>query len=147
MAGAPFRFESEQAIRWVDVDAAGVVNHAIYFSLVEQARFDYFRRLGLLAGDIPPFLLGTTTARYHRSGRVGMRLSVGVRTVRLGTKSFDMAYEVREQPAPGGAAGPLATVTATLVWVDERMKSCPIPPAARRALAAFEGIAEGAGST
>jgi acyl-CoA thioester hydrolase len=144
MAAAPFRFVSEQSIRWVDVDVAGVVNHAVWFSLVEQARFDYVLRLGVASGDVPPFLLAETTARYVRPGRVGMKLVVLVKTTRLGNKSFDMEYELHEGTAttPRDGETLLARIRATLVWVDAQLASVPIPAAPRRLLAEFEGIPE-----
>ena len=130
----PFRFAVEVPLRWVDVDAAGVVNHAVYWSLIEQARFDYFSRLGLIAGDIPSFLLGEANCRYERPARRGDRLTVAARVVRLGGKSFEMHYEVRR------GAERIAVAKAMLVWVDAGLKSCEIPADARRAIAAFEGI-------
>ena len=137
MSGA-FRFESAPPLRWVDVDAAGVVNHAVWFTLVEQARFEYFRKLGLVTGEIPPFLLAATSARYERPGRVGMDVVVLARTTRLGGKSFDMEYEARLRTS----GERLVAITATLVWVDAQLRSCEIPAEARRALAKFEGIPE-----
>jgi len=136
----PFRFESAPPLHWVDVDAANVVNHAVWFTLVEQARFEYFRKLGLVTGEIPPFLLAATSARYERPGRVGMDVVVLARTTRLGGKSFDMEYEVRCRSA--GADEKLVAITATLVWVDAQLESCEIPAEARRAIAEFEGIPE-----
>jgi len=138
MVRPPFKFVSEQPTRWVDLDAAGVLNHAIYFTLVEQARFDYFGKLGLLSGDVPPFLLGSTSARYKRPGRFGMRVVVLLRTTRLGGKSFDMEYEIHDELSKAR----LVTVGATLVWVDAKLVSCEIPNSARRAIAEFEGIPE-----
>ncbi len=137
MSGA-FRFEAPQPLRWVDVDAAGVVNHAIWFNLAEQARFEYFTRIGVFRGDVPPFLLAATAARYERPGRVGMEIVVAVRTTRLGGRSLDMEYEIRRRAA--SADERLAVITATLVWVDAQQKSCEIPAAARSAIAEFEGI-------
>lgn len=149
-APAPYRFASEQSIRWVDVDVAGVVNHAVWFTLVEQARFEYFSRFAV-AGDAPPFLLGETSARYLRPGRMGMKVVVLARTTRLGGKSFDMEYEIRDA---ADAAAPdeqmlvtdhertLVTIRARLVWVDAQLRSCEIPPSVRRAVAEFEGIPE-----
>ncbi len=136
MANEPFRFTAAVPLRWVDVDVAGVVNHAVYWSLIEQARFDYFAQLELVEGDIPPFLLGEATIRYERPARRGDSLHVAVRTARLGGKSFEMQYEVRR------GSERLAVAKALLVWVDVALKSCEIPPAARRAIAAFEGISE-----
>jgi YbgC/YbaW family acyl-CoA thioester hydrolase len=139
-----FRFVAEVPLRWVDVDAAGVVNHAVYWNLIEQARFDYFARLGLVEGDLPPFLLGEASCRYEKPARRGDRLAIAARVARLGGKSCEMHYEVRRLAAAGtaGDGERIATAKALLVWVDATLKSCEIPPAARRAIAAFEGIAE-----
>lgn len=142
MSGGPFRFRSAQALRWVDVDVAGVVNHAVWFTLAEQARFAYFRQLGLVAGDVPPFLLGATSARYERPGKFGMEIEVLARTTRLGGKSLDMEYEVRRRAAGPDDGERLVSIAATLVWVDAQLRSCEIPADARRALAKFEGIPE-----
>ncbi|MBL8841703.1 MAG: acyl-CoA thioesterase [Planctomycetes bacterium] len=148
MAPDPFRFTAAVPLRWVDVDVAGVVNHAVYWSLIEQARFDYFAQLKLVEGDIPPFLLGEATIRYERPARRGDALAVAVRTARLGGKSFEMQYEVRREAAgevrlgASGASERLAVAKALLVWVDAKLASCEIPAAARRAIAAFEGIGE-----
>lgn len=144
MDASPFRFVSEQSIRWSDVDAAGIVNHAVWFTLVEQARFDYARRLGITTGDVLPFVLGETSARYLRPGRVNMKVTVLARTIKLGGRSFEMAYEIHEGVAttPRDESTLVAQVRAKLVWVDARFKSCDIPPPARRALAEFEGIPE-----
>ncbi|MBC8451340.1 MAG: acyl-CoA thioesterase [Planctomycetes bacterium] len=132
-----FRFSIHLPVRWKDIDAAGVLNNAVYLTLVEQARYGYFNELGLLTGAADfQFLLGETTARYLAPGRAGMLLDVRARTSRLGNKSFDQDYEV--------ACGELllARVSARLVWCDEALKSCPIPDAVRTKLAAFEGIPE-----
>jgi acyl-CoA thioester hydrolase len=129
-----YRFSTRLAVRWSDVDAAGVVNNAVYFSLVEQARFEYFGRLGILRGQQFPFLLGETSARFHRSARAGMKLEVFTKVVRLGEKSLEMAYEVQHDGAL------LATLRATLVHVDEGLSSEPIPDSVRGAISQFEGI-------
>ncbi len=135
----PFRFAVAVPLRWVDVDVAGVVNHAVYWSLLEQARFEYFAGLGLVVGDVPPFLLGEATCRYERPARRGDALVIAARVARLGGKSLEMHYEVRR------AGERIASAKALLVWVDAQLRSCEVPAAARRAIAAFEGIAERGG--
>ena len=82
------------------------------------------------------FLLGEVTARYLAPGRAGMVLTIGIRTSRLGNKSFDQEYEV--------ACGELvlARISARLVWADKSLSSCVIPPKVRTGIATFEGIAE-----
>jgi acyl-CoA thioester hydrolase len=130
-----FHFSIRQPIRWKDIDAAGVLNNAVYLTLVEQARYAYFDELGLLTGAADfNFLLGETTARYLAPGRAGMTLEVRIRTSRLGNKSFDQEYELE---ADGRL---LARVTARLVWCDEDLVSCRIPDDVRAKIAAFESI-------
>lgn len=130
-----FHFTLRQPVRWKDIDAAGILNNAVYLTLVEQARYGYFDQLGLLDGHADfSFLLGETTARYLAPGRAGMVLDVRARTSRLGNKSFDQEYEVE---ADGVL---LARITARLVWCDANLKSCRIPDEVRTKIAAFEGI-------
>ena len=137
MGAMSFRFSIELPVRWKDIDAAGILNNAVYLTLVEQARYAYFDHLGMLGGVADfNFLLGETTARYLAPGRAGMVLTIGIRTSRLGNKSFDQEYEV--------ACGELvlARVSARLVWADADLASCVIPGLVRAGLAGFEGIAE-----
>ncbi len=126
-------FVHEEQVRWVDLDAAGVVNNAVYLTFVEQARFAYFARLGLGGAT---FLLGETRVRYLRPVQNLAKLGIAARVSRLGRKSFDMEYEVIL------GAEPVALAWATLVWVDDQLASTEIPALVRSRLAAFEGIAE-----
>lgn len=133
----PYRFRSQVPLRWSDVDAEGVVNNAVYLSLVEQARFDYFAGLGLLPPGRVPFLLAETTVRFVRPGRSGMQTEVAARTERLGNSSCRMQYEVR------GDGEVLATATAVLVFVGDDLRPQPIPAAVRAAISTYEAIAPG----
>lgn len=130
-----FRFVTPTPLRWVDVDSEGVVNNAVYLSLMEQARFAYFEQLGLLAGGNVPFVLAETTVRFLRPGRLRMDVATAARVTRLGRTSFAMEFEVR---ADGGV---LASGSAVLVYVDAALKPVPIDALARTRIAAFEGIA------
>lgn len=129
-----YRFSCTQSVRWKDIDAAGVLNNAVYLTFLEQARLLYFRDLELCRGDQFPFLLGETCIRYHAPARAGEELLVRARSSRLGNKSFEMVYEICRGPEA------LATAVATLVWVDENLRSIPIPEDARLRIAEFEGI-------
>ncbi len=132
-----FRFSTQQKVRWVDIDAGCVLNHAVYLTLVEQARYEYFDQLGLLEGSADfSFLLGETTARYLSVGRAGMILTVRLRTTHLGNKSFEQEYEI----ADGDTL--LSIITAKLVWCNSDLSSSPIPDRARAKMAAFDQIPE-----
>ena len=137
MVAMSFRYLIELPVRWKDIDAAGILNHAVYLTMVEQARYEYLQHLNMLEGPADfEFLLGEVTARYLAPGRAGMVLTIGIRTSRLGNKSFDQEYEV--------ACGELvlARISARLVWADKSLSSCVIPPKVRTGIATFEGIAE-----
>jgi acyl-CoA thioester hydrolase len=124
-------------LRWVDVDSEGVVNNAVYLSLMEQARFLYFEQLGLLGGGNVPFVLAEATVRFLRPGRLRMDVHTAARVVRLGRTSFAMEFEVR------GDGAVLASGTAALVYVDADRRPRPVDAPARARIAAFEGIAPG----
>lgn len=128
-----FRFARDFEVRWKDVDAAGVLNNAVYLTFLEQARYHYFEDLGLLRGHQFPFLLGETRIRFERPALPGTTVTVHARVSRLGGKSLDMEYELHD------GDGPLARASATLVWVDEQLASAPIPPEARARVERVEG--------
>lgn len=132
--GMMYRFEADVPLRWVDVDSEGVVNNAVYLSLMEQARFLYFEHLGLLRSSKVPFLLAEATVKFLRPGRLGMKTEVAVRTSELGNTSFQMDYEVR---ADGQV---LASGHAVLVWVDGNLRPQAVPAAVREAITNFEDL-------
>lgn len=136
-AARSFRFVAPTPLRWVDVDSEGVVNNAVYASLMEQARFLYFEHLGLLAGGNVPFVLAEIGVRFLRPGRLRSNVSTAARVTRLGRTSFAMEYEVRADDTV------LATGTAALVYVDAALQPVAVPAVARERIAAFDGIANG----
>jgi len=129
-----YRFVADVPLRWVDVDSEGVVNNAVYLSLMEEARFQYFDHLGLLHDRRVPFLLAEATVTFLRPGRIGMKTEVAVRTRSLGTSSFQMDYEVRAEDHV------LATGQAALVFVDGNLRPVPIPAPVREAIQVFEDM-------
>lgn len=133
-----YRFVADVPLRWADVDSEGVVNNAVFLSLMEQARYLYFQHLGLLPDHKVPFVLAETTVKFLRPGKVGMRTEVAARVGKLGDTSFQMDYEVR------AAEEVLATGRAALVFVDHKMRPQPIPDEVRQAVAQFEELEPGA---
>jgi acyl-CoA thioester hydrolase len=127
-----YRFVTDVPLRWVDTDAEGVVNNAIYLTLMEQARWQYFDHLGLLPDRRLPFVLAEANVKFLRPARIGMKIEVAACTTKLGNSSFEMAYEIRFQDQV------LATGTAALVFVDSLWKPVPMPQAVREAISQFE---------
>lgn len=90
-----FRFVCTRSTRWSDEDNQGVVNNAVYLTLLEEARHAYFGALGLLEDNRFPFLLAQTNIVFLRPVRGGQALEVCVRTLRLGRTSLEQAYAIR----------------------------------------------------
>lgn len=132
----PFRARLET--RWSDEDVQGVLNNAVFLTLLEEARHRWCTALGVLDGADGarfPFVLGQTTVRFLAPGRGRAPVEVELATTRLGARSFAQAYRVRD--AERGTTW--AEATADLVmWDAERGGSAPMDDAFRAAVRKFE---------
>jgi acyl-CoA thioester hydrolase len=126
--GYPFVYRD--TVRFRDLDGMGHVNNAVFFTYMEAARIAYLASLG--AGDNPQqsLILARAEADFRSPIAFGEEIEVGVRTSRMGTKSFELEYEVR---ADGRVA---AEGKSVLVGYDyERGASVEIPAQWREWLA------------
>lgn len=93
---SPFHFSTPLEVRFADLDAFGHVNHAKYFSFMEQGRFQYFDSVGLWNTSRSFHELGIIIAEAHCSYKkpvlLGERVDVSVRVSRMGNKSFEIEY-------------------------------------------------------
>jgi len=91
-----YPFVHEETVRFSELDGMGHVNNAVFLTYLEQARLSWF---GRFADDEPMPLRDVILARTEidfRSPLVfGETVSIGVRPSRLGTKSFELEYELR----------------------------------------------------
>lgn len=115
----------------------GHAHHTLPLIYLEEARAAYWRSVGgrdtLQAID---YVMAEVTVRFHR--RIGWpaRLDVALRTSRLGTKSFEMEFEIRD------AQGELVSSGSTVqVFYDyEAGAAAAIPLELRDRLAQYEGM-------
>src|SRR4051812_43292320 len=93
---ASFRFRYPVAVRFRDIDIMGHAHHSLPLVYFEEARAAYWRdvakRPDIVSTD---YIIAEFTIRYHARTLFPDTLSVGVRTSRLGGKSFEMEYEAR----------------------------------------------------
>ncbi len=86
----------EENVRFSDIDGFGHVNNAVFSTYLEQARLAWFGRYAL---DEPMPLRDVILARTEidfRSPLVfGETVAIAVRPSRVGTKSFELEYELR----------------------------------------------------
>ena len=136
-AVAGFSFVHREPVRYRDADAFGHVNNAVYLTYLEQARNAYLRELGLVRSleDIT-MILARVEIDYRAQVDVDDVVEVGVRSARLGTKSFELEYELRVGERL------VAEARTVLVGFDyARDESVPLPERWRAALAPVEAPA------
>jgi acyl-CoA thioester hydrolase len=126
-----FPFVHRELARYRDADAFGHVNNAVYLTYLEQARNAYLRELGLVRRieDIA-MILARVEIDYRAELEVDDEVEIGVRCSRLGTKSFDLEYELRS-----GERLVAEAMTVIVGYDYERGESAPIADAWREALA------------
>lgn len=121
-----------ESVRFSDLDGFGHVNNAVFSTYLEQARLAWFG--STRDGEPMPLrdvILARTEIDFRSPVVYGETVEIGIRPSRLGTKSFELAYELR-------ADGRLvAEARSVLVGYDyEREASVPVPERWRRRLAA-----------
>lgn len=107
-------------IRFVDIDAAGIVNNATYFNYFEQSRIHFFEPL--LGKKWDWNAAGMVVARHEIDYRLPILFNDDVRIVtwveHVGTKSMSAAYDVYKQI--GGKWELVAQAKTVLVSFDHR---------------------------
>jgi acyl-CoA thioester hydrolase len=93
-----FRFKTPLEVRYSDLDAQGHLNHARYFSFMEQARFKYIMALGLwqTTQDFAGVgqIVAEASCTYKRPVKIDEVVEVWVRVSHIGNKSMIMDYRM-----------------------------------------------------
>lgn len=85
-------------VRFNDVDGLGHVNNAIYLTFLEHARMKFFtEEAGSTSEKDFPFILAHAALDYKKPIKMGAELEVIMWTSRIGGKSWDFDYEVRDR--------------------------------------------------
>lgn len=87
----------EIPVAWADMDAFAHVNNTVYLRWFESARIAWFERAGLLNGGahgVGP-ILASTHCRFLQPVVYPATVWAEATTIRLGRRSFEMAYRVR----------------------------------------------------
>ena len=117
-----------------DTDALGHINNAVYVNWFEEVRTSYVcARRGLRDMREVDFILASTTAHFRSPVYMLETVEMRCAPVRLGTSSWDLAYEGRAQED-----GRLVVEgTSTQVQYDyANHRKAPIPASWRALLAA-----------
>jgi len=123
-------FETTVRVRYQDLDAMGHVNNAVYATYLEEARIEYLTDgLGIDQDE-----LSTVLAHLELDFEAPLvstrEATVGLSVTDVGTKSFTLDYEIRDD------SDTVARAETVQVWVDrETGTAAPLPDAVRDLLA------------
>jgi acyl-CoA thioester hydrolase len=136
---AGFPVVIELAVAWGDMDAFQHVNNVVYFRYFENARLEYFRRLGW--GTVrPPTGIGpivaSIQAHYRKALTFPDSIAVGARVASIGDDRFTLEHLIVSR-----TLGAITTEgQATIVSYDySQDKKAPIPEDVRARIALLEG--------
>ncbi len=88
-------------VRFNDLDGMGHVNNAIYLTFLEHARMRFFTEVGGSESEKDfPFILAHAALDYKHPIKMGVKLEVRMWTSRIGGKSWDFDYEIRDAEKP-----------------------------------------------
>jgi acyl-CoA thioester hydrolase len=122
-----FPFVHRETVRFRDLDGMGHVNNAVFSTYLEQARLAWFGETTVL--PLEDVILARTEIDFRSPVAWGETVEIGVRPSRLGTKSFELEYELRSDGRT------VAEAKSVLVGYDyERGESIPIPDRWRKRL-------------
>lgn len=126
--------------RWRDMDAMGHVNSAVYFTYFEIVRMWYFEQIGLndlkVHGKVGPAVV-SQACNYREQVFHPAVLDAGIRSTKIGTKSFTVEYEFYFE----GTDRLVCDGNTVMVWVDySAAKAIPVPAVLREGILAFEGV-------
>jgi acyl-CoA thioester hydrolase len=131
-----FAYRHRLSVRFRDCDAMGHVNHAVYFTYLEQCRLTYWRELTGTPSPHARLIIARAECDYRSPAHFGDELEVRLNIEAIGRSSFTLAYEIvksgSEQPVAHGrtvmvsynyAAGavvPLPDATRSLLKTAKR---------------------------
>lgn len=90
-------YQIEVEVRFNDVDGLGHVNNALYLTYLEHCRMRFFTEVaGSKSERDFPFILAMAAIDYKAPIKMGSRPVVKMWTARVGGKSWDFDYEIKD---------------------------------------------------
>ena len=143
-----FRYRHPIEIRFVDTDALGHVNNAVYFSYFEAARAGYYAALTGAAFSRGPsasrttFVIAEARITYRSQAIFGEPLACSCRVAWAGRSSFGLEYRIDADASEDGQARLVADGSTVQVLYDlagSRILRMPVDLVDR--MTAYEGRA------
>ncbi|MEQ7799262.1 thioesterase family protein [Pedobacter sp. ASV1-7] len=134
-----FKYKAEIETRFADFDMMGHVNNAIYFTYLEIARAKYWNYAIKWDWKKTGVVIASASLDYVLPILLEDKISINVRTSRIGKSSFDLEYLVVKMV--NGKEEVCATGKTTCVAFDyENRCSFPIPEEEKARMISFEQL-------
>ena len=127
-----------QAVVWGDMDSYAHVNNVVYFRYFENARLEYFRRIGWFeieeATGIGP-ILASTQARFRRALTYPDTIHIGARLFEMKDDRFTIEHHIVSE-----ALNEIATIGQGLIVAFHyaSSKKSPLPEDLKQQMRAVE---------
>jgi acyl-CoA thioester hydrolase len=134
---AECRYRQEFQVPFRDVDMFDHVNNVAYMTWCEDIRIRYFEDvMGVpIKGSLKSMIIVRMEYHYLKQVQYRDAIVLGARTSRLGTKSYDMRYEVWNETRQERAGWGLSVLVAFDYAANH---SIAVPPEWRERVAAYE---------
>ncbi len=137
-----FPYYQEIEVRYADLDTLQHVNNVTIMQYVENARIGYYQAAGIWDGKIRQgfgMVVASVKIDFVSSILFGDPVRVGVKTARIGGKSFTFRFQVENsQSGQVFARGEVVMVS----FSQEEQKSVPVSQEWREKLASFDNNQE-----
>jgi acyl-CoA thioester hydrolase len=137
----PFAYAHQLTVRFRDCDSQGHVNHAVYFTYLEQCRLTFWRELtGGAASPHARVIVARAECDYRAPAFFGDSLEVRLRVGDIGRSSFHLIYEIVN--VTSGAR--LADARTVMVTYDyDAGRPVPVPDKTRTLLERYKTLETG----
>lgn len=139
LAGWPVVYE--QRVAWGEMDSYGHVNNTVYFRYMENARLEYFRRLGWPVA-LPPQGIGpilqSTQCRFRKPLTWPDTIAIGARIPSVGTDRFTFEHIIVSERLNAIAAEGSGIIVTFDYMANTK---APVPDDLRRLIEQMEGRA------
>ena len=141
-----FRYEHPIEVRFVDTDAFGHINNAVYLTYFEAARAGYYAEVaGMPFGTGPhaaerTFVVAEARIAFRAPAFFGEKLLVGCRFTWTSRSSFELEYRVRAEKSAVAPARVVADGRTVQVMFDlERNRVMRVPADLLESFEKYEG--------
>lgn len=111
-------------VRVNETDLLGHINHANYFTYMEEGRLSFLKEMGLEVDDDSfSIMLASAKCDFIKQGYFSQTLIVKTKVTRVGNSSFNLGTDITEKESNEL----IARGEVTIVYVDiEKQKSAPL---------------------